>query len=572
MLHSQRALRRARNLCSVTAVCAVSAVAFAACGSSDSSDEPAASADAPTKIVTAWPADVTSLDPANLSTNEDHALTRNIYQTLALPDLTAQENSTLKPNGAKVKPYLAESWDVGDNTITYKLRDGVTFYGTDNPMTAEDVKFSIDRIFDTPGAGDLQSNGLQGPDSVEIVDDMTVKLTFTDKDGKPVAVTPTQLYMFSQHFTGIVDAKAAKEHVTSGDKYAAKWLRQNTAGSGPYYLADRTPGESITLKAIDKTWTPTPNYTDVTIRITSGSIASLMQSKEINYADTGLTSKQVDDLGKAGDSVFWQTTGNFDMFAITVSPEDEVGPLADKNVRKAMAYALPYDEVLNNVHYGRAERAGSLVQPSAPEYKDSWSQYETDIDKAKEYMAKAGNPKVNVPLHYLQGNDDQSNTAILVQSQLKKVGIETKLTPETQAGLFDVVNARSQPEKGKKIGPPGLELFNWSGFTDDPSIVLGYWTTTGGINNYALYSNPEVDAIHKENAPKPTSDERTAAYGKAQDIIAEDAAYIPIVNTGALTVTQKGIEGVSFSPGGSSRYWTLYPSGEKSEIDSTLFG
>lgn len=577
MLHQLRARRRALNLYAAIAISAVGAVGLAACGSSSSSSTTTgasgtpATADAPTKITTAWPADVTSLDPANLSTNEDHTLTRNLYQTLALPALTPQEDGTLKPDGAKVKPYLAQSWDVGKSSITYHLRTDVKFYPSGNPLTADDVKFSIDRIFDTPGAGDLQSNGVQGPDSITVVDPHTVKVQFTTKDGKPTPVTPTLQFMFSQHFTGIVDAKVAKKHVTAADKYAAKWLRLHTAGSGPYYLAARSPGETLTLKAIPSSWLPQPSYKEVDVRVTSGSIASLSQTGEINYADGGMTSKQVDDLSKAGRSVFWQTTGNFDMFAITSAPKGQVGPLADKRVRQAMAYALPYDQVLKNVIYGRGERSGSLVQPTAPEYTPAWMGYKTDLDKAKQLMAAAGNPKVDVPLHYLQGDEDQTNTAILVQANLKKIGVQTKLTPETQAGLFDTVNERSQPEKGKKIGPPGLELFNWSGFTDDPSIVLGYWTTTGGINNYALYSSPVVDAINKKFAVQGTSAERTAAYQKAQQTIAADAPYIPIVNTGALTVVQKGIEGVSFSPGGSGRYWTLHPSGATNAIVNTLF-
>lgn len=579
MLHSPRALRRAKNLCSVTAVCAVGTFGVTACGSNRSSTStpagtaagtPAATS-GPSKIVTAWPADVTTLDPANLSTNEDHTLARNVYQTLVLPVLEPQKDGTLRPAGTKVTPYLAKSFDVGKSSITYHLRSDVKFSPSGNPLTADDVKFSLDRIFDTPGAGDLQSNGLQGPKDIHVVDPHTVRLDFTDKSGKPTAVTAILQYEFGQHFTSIVDSKVAKQHVTASDKYAAKWLRQNAVGSGPYQIAARAPGESLTLKANPTSWLPAPSYKEVDVRVTSGSIASLLQTGEINYADSGFTSKQADDLGKAGRSVVWQTTGNFDMFAITATPKNEVGPLADKRVRQAMAYALPYDQVLKNVIYGRGERSGSLVQPSAPEYKPSWSGYTTDLAKAKALMAQAGNPKVDVPLHYLQGDEDQTNTAILVQANLKKIGITTKLTPETQAGLFDVVNARSQPEKGKKIGPPGLELFNWSGFCDDPSIVLGYWATTGGINNYALYSNAQVDAINKTFASQGPSAARTAAYGKAQDLIAQDAAYVPIVNVGAITVTQKGVDGVSFAPGGSGRYWTLHPAGTTNPIVQQLF-
>jgi ABC-type transport system substrate-binding protein len=142
------------------------------------------------------------------------------------------------------------------------------------------------------------------------------------------------------------------------------------------------------------------------------------------------------------------------------------------------------------------------------------------------------------------------------------------LTPETQSGLFDVLDARSTPAAGAQIGPPGLELFNWSAWTDDPKIVIGYWATTGGINNYTLWSDPSVDAANKKYALLPTSVDRTAAYQAAQNTIAQGAAMIPIVQTGFVTVVAKGISGVSFSPGGSGRYWTLHPAGTTSALDA----
>ena len=145
----------------------------------------------------------------NLSTDQDHALSRNIYQTLALPALATQPNGTLEVSGTKVKPYLAASWTVGKNSITYHLRSGVHFYPSSDPLTATDVKFSLDRIFATPGAGDLESNGLQGASSVQVLNPRRSRSSSPTKTGAPLPITSTQLYMFSQHFTGIVDSKVA---------------------------------------------------------------------------------------------------------------------------------------------------------------------------------------------------------------------------------------------------------------------------------------------------------------------------------------------------------------------------
>jgi peptide/nickel transport system substrate-binding protein len=523
---------------------------------------------ASTTLVTAWPADITSLDPANLSTNQDQELTRNVYETLLSPKFATEPDGSLEYQGANVVPDLAQSWTIGTDSITFHLRQGVKFYGTNDTMTAEDVKWSLDRIWSTPGAGDLEANGLQSPNDIHVVNPSTVLVDFVNSAGQPTPCTPTLMAIFDQFFTGIIDENAVTPHETAADPTGANWLRSHTAGTGPYYIASRTPGVSLVLKADPTSWMPLPPYKTIDIRITTANIGSLLEAKTINVGDSGFTNQEVNSLASAGLKAYWQETGNFDMFAITAGPSGQVGSLANVDVRKAIAYALPYETILNNIVSGRGARDYSIVSPTAPEYTPAWSQYTTNIAKAKTLMAAAGNPTITEPLHYLSSNVDQTNTAILIQASLKSIGINTILTPETQAGLFDVVDARSTPATGAQVGPPGLELFNWSAWTDDPKIVIGYWATTGGINNYSLWSSPVVDALNTQYSLQATSPARTAAYKEAQDIIANAAPVIPIVQTGTVVVVTPGITGISFAPGGSGRYWFMHPVGVKNPIDN----
>jgi peptide/nickel transport system substrate-binding protein len=517
-------------------------------------------------ITTAWPEDVTSLDPADHKNGQDMAMARNLYQALLSPAYIEQPDGSLKVDGAKVKPMLAESWTTGDSSVTFTLRQGVKFQGTDDTVDAEDVKWSLGRIWSTPALGDIQANGLQSQDDIHVVDPKTVRIDFKTTDGKPTPVTPTLLAIFDQPWTGIISKDLVKPHLTGADPTGTEWLRGNAAGTGPYQIESRQVGVNFVLQANPTSWTPQPAYKKVTIQISSGSVQSLLKNGDINFGEFGMTNQEVNSLKDGGMNVYWATTGNFDMFAVTAGPKEEVGALADPLVRQAMAYAMPYDQILKNVIFGRGSRDDSIVAKSAPEHTPAWSQYKTDVAKAKDLMHQAGDPKVEVPMHYLGNDADQTNTAILIQAALKEIGITTVLTPETSAGLFDVVNSRSQPATGDKVGPPGVELFNWTAWTDDPKIAIGYWATTGGINNYPLWSSPEVDAINAEYALQPTSAARTEAYKKAQTIIAAEAPLIPIVSTGTVAVTAKGITGVAFTPTGSSRFWTLHPEGTTSEI------
>ena len=99
-----------------------------------------------------------------------------------------------------------------------------------------------------------------------------------------------------------------------------------------------------------------------------------------------------------------------------------------------MAYALPYDEVLNNVLYGRGERAGSIVMPTAPEYTPAWLRYSTNIAKAAQLMKEAGNPKINVPLYYLRQSTDQTSIAILVKAAWRRSGSRRRSRPRRRPG------------------------------------------------------------------------------------------------------------------------------------------
>ena len=126
------------------------------------------------------------------------------------------------------------------------------------------------------------------------------------------------------------------------------------------------------------------------------------------------------------------------------------------------------------------------------------------------------------------------------------VGITVTLTPHTDSEQWDVVNARSQPAKGKAPAAPAAVLFNWGAWTDDPKIPVGYSSTTGGVNNYSLWSDPEVDAINRDWQMKVNSPDRDAAYKKAQGIIAEAAAIIPISYANRNVVMAHGMTGATF--------------------------
>lgn len=540
----------------VAILAAAGAVALALAGCTSSS-APAAANRSVESIVTAWPADLTTLDPAGAASPQDFELAKNLYQGLVQVKFNETDNGSLLWDGLELAPALAESWEMEGTTATFHLRDDATFYPSGNPVTAEDVRFSYERIFGTGSAGDLNNGGLQSPEQIVVLDEKTVQFNFTDRAGNPIPATPTLLATMRMPTTGIVDSVEAKEHATGDDPFAGEWLRNNTAGTGPYYVDSRTPGQQLVLKAVPGA-VPEPGFDTVTIRVVNnGSISSLMRGGEINVGVYGLTQKDFNDLESAGFTVDFQPTPEFTYLQMAT----EAGPLADEKVRQAIGYALPYDTIIDSVFFGRAERAESYVNLAAPGWTDAFAKYRTDVEQAEELMEEAGNPDVTVPLHYSNADPELEDMAIIIQDSLKEIGVNVEIRPEVPAAMSELIKNRAQVTP--PTGDPDMLLVKWSAWIDDPKTPVGYATTTGGVNNYSLWSTPEVDAINQQYAFAPFSEERDAAYAKAQEIVADAAPLLPIAITGRTTVMAPGIEGASYSPEFGMRYWTLKPSDDE---------
>jgi peptide/nickel transport system substrate-binding protein len=381
-------------------------------------------------------------------------------------------------------------------------------------------------------------------------------MDFTDVAGNPVEATPTLIATMRFPNFGIVDSKVAKEHATADDPNANEWLRSNAAGTGPYYIDDRTPGQELTLQAVPDLWSGEPAYKTVTVRVVNnGNIASLVRSGQVNVGLFGLTQKDLNDLSTAGLTVDHQATPDF----IHLQLAEDSGPFADEKVRQAVATVLPYQDMVDNIFFGRAERSLSYVNLKAPGYDEAWGSYETDVAKAKELMAEAGNPKIEVPLQYSNAEPAYEDMAILIQSSLKDIGITATLQPQTPAAMFNLILQRATAKAGDALTEPQMVMFNLSIYLDDPKSPVSFYSRSGGALNYPRHSDPAFDAIADANQFAAPSPEREAAYVDLQEQAAADASFIPMIVTGRTVVVSKGITGIAYSPEIGVRYWTLTP-------------
>ncbi|MEV6930410.1 ABC transporter substrate-binding protein [Dactylosporangium sp. NPDC051485] len=521
---------------------------LAACGGNA-----AAPKSAPTSLVAAWPSDVSTMDPADTRTDQDKELAMNVYQNLVGYQLDASGDHSVS-HGLTSTPAVASSWSIAADTVTFTLRQGLKFYPSGNPLTAKDVVWSLQRALQLNGAIELNNSGVFKPEQITAPDDSHVAIRYTDSAGAAIKASDVNLATLRTCWYGIVDSAVARGHATADDPIAKEWLKNNSAGSGPYYVKSRQVGQTVNLAAVPGNEINKAAFESVTLRVVSdGNVATLLKGKSVNVALYGLSPRDTNSLKGDAFRVAHAETSSY----VYLQLASDTGPFADQRVRQAVAHVLPYDGIVKNVYFGQATRADSYVAAAAPGYEPAWKSY-ADKAAATDLMAKAGNPKINTKLRYPSEDPTYATEAQLIKDALKPLGIEVTLEPQTSAAMFKLIVGRAT---SKSPGAPddGMVLFGLSTYVEDAKTPVKLWSVTGGVVNFARTSIAEVDSLQSQYAMAAPSDERTAAYRKIQQLVAQDAGFLPLVLTGRTMVSATAVTNLTFTPEPVILYWALRP-------------
>ncbi|WP_428671619.1 ABC transporter substrate-binding protein [Reyranella sp.] len=511
-------------------------------------------------LVHAIPADIASLDPADIRGQQDQEIGVNVYERLVRMKFNPKPDGTLMADPVEVVPELAESWTVDGPVITFKLRSGVKFYPTGNPMTAEDVRYSFERLTRIVGNGRNQAGiaGLFKAEQIEVVDPMTVKITFTDGNGVPTAIPVALTSMKFQQFA-VIDSVEVKKHVTAEDPWANEWLKKNLATTGPYYIANRQLGQQLELKAVPNHWSgKQPPFEDVVLRITGNAdLVSLIKGGVVDYAAEGLTGRQYDALAAAGFPVLHGETPSIMRLHMAMDKE----PFTDERVRQAMLYAIPHDRIIKTALAGRGKRQVCMFNAEDWTCINNYERYKLDLAKAKELLKQAGKEKFSFDFWYSTALPYNSDIAIIIADSLKSIGVTANLKPTPALQLLDAVRARIN---GVDQNMSGMYLNEFVIWLNDPSTLANLGlvtkTPTAGFTNWARFSDPEADALHLKFRNSSDREGRKAAYAKIQEKAVESASTLnPIILVGRTIVVSPKITGVTFSQDPYARYVYLHP-------------
>ena len=267
--------------------------------------------------------------------------------------------------GSEIVPGLAESWEHSSDGLewTFHLRDAQ--FSNGDPVTADDVDFSIERFADPKINVNYATLG-SAIEKVDAVDDHTVKITLNDVDGAFL----DNIAMFA---AAIVPQKVVED---VGDKAFA----EDPIGSGPFMVKEFKRGQRTVLVRNPHYWREGQPYLDeVDFEFVPDANTRTLElrSGEVDVAD-GIPYNQVDSLD-ASDGVTVEVADSLKWDAIFLNTKEP--PLDEVEVRQALAYATPKDQILDAVLFGNAQVANSQI-PRVKYWDESIEPYQYDIDQA----------------------------------------------------------------------------------------------------------------------------------------------------------------------------------------------
>jgi peptide/nickel transport system substrate-binding protein len=517
----------------------------------------AAEADPAQTLIVAVAGDLEGWDPATSTYFTSNEMIQTLYDRLVEYELKEGADGNLYPDQAggtvdnlyadttKFKGMLAESYGVSDDglTWTFNLRQGVQF-SSGNELTAADVEYTFDRSLNM-GKGILNTMlsfaGMTDPAQTIVVDDYTFQIQLEEPNNALLHI----LSLGSN--SGILDSHVVESQVTPDDPYAEKWLRNHVAGSGPYIMEKYEPGNQVVYVANKSYWKGAPTLDKIIYKTVPSAQTRLtlllngavdmaydIPGQDLTNTLNGAEGVKVMSFPAPSTTVFF--TNN------TVAPFDDV------RVRKALCYAVPYEALIDNVLYGLGKPALGPVAYGVA-YQKAVNECTYDPEKAKALLAEAGlSDGFAMTLTYREGRPEEEMTAVFLQAELAKYGIDVELEKIQTA-------AWSERRSAKTI-TAGLD--GYTPYAPDPTYVMNFWYITDAVLNTWAYSNPRVDELTAMSVVEPDPAKIEANIGEAQTIIGEDQPVAWLFNPNWNLAMRNNIQGYVFYPDRATRHNVLY--------------
>lgn len=455
------------------------------------------------RVTFSWPL---YADPAVGSDYASSTALANIYETLIFPNAEAG-----------VDPWLAESWDISDDGLTYTfhLRKGVKFHDG-SEVLAGDVVYSYNRL-KTIGEG--YAYLVSGVGAIEAPDDYTVVFTLEKPSGLFVP-SLVRLYILNEEQVR-ANTLAEGAYGAEGD-YGKEWLLTHDAGSGPYTIIEFPLEEYVMLEKFEDWWAATkfkPNAPDRAKFIgttEAATVRSMMSTGELEISDQWQTVEAYQALD-AIEGVHIQSFVSMSSFYYMINTRK--APTDDVHCRKAMAYAFDYEGAVALEWPGTPVMDGP-VPAILGGHDPNVMTYTRDMDKAQEELAQCQYADAlddyPVEVHWISEVPAEEKFALLFQANMAELGMTVEVV---QMPWLSVVEETAMQESS-----PHIVTIYVSAALPEAGLMIKdrYHSSTAATwqqNEWLL--DPELDTAIDDALATADQEERFAKYAALEARIME---------------------------------------------------
>jgi peptide/nickel transport system substrate-binding protein len=387
-------------------------------------------------------------------------------------------------DSGSVEKSLASAYSISEDGLTYtfKLQPNVTFHSGD-PLTAKDVKFSIERVL-APESKSSRKSSLAPIAGIETPDDKTVVVKLSSRS---ISLPYNLSYVWIVNDT-------------------AKDLTAKEDGTGPYQLEEWRRGSSLALKRFDRYWGTAPTNGELVFNYFTE--ATALNNALLTGAVDVITSVQSpDSLAQFKDNPDFTVTAGQSTTKELLAFNDRAAPFDNVKVRKAIARAIDDKKLLQSIWGEYGTLIGSFVPPTDPWYVDLSNVDPYDPESAKALLKEAGHGDGFTFTLDTPNYDPHPIVAEFIKSELAKVGVTVNINIITANEWYNKIYKAHDFQATLQEHVNHRDIV----FYGDPDFYWGY-------------DNPKVIDLIKSSETVATPEEQVARLTEANRLIAEDAA------------------------------------------------
>ena len=466
-------------------------------------------------------------DPSTLVVGENTAILITLdpavvfeVQGVVVVDQLYDKLVDLEMVGGKIQvvPEVAESWTLAPDgkTWAFKIRKGMKF-PSGRAVDAEAVVYSLRRALrlNRPNIYMFNEIGLTkdvAETAVKALDPSTVQIVVPQPFAPDLVLS-----ILTFPATSVLDPGVVEQHIREGE-LGADWLKDHSAGSGPYILMRWERNEVVDMVANATYWRGIPAIKRVIIRDIPESSAQriALEKGDIDVA-WDLTPQMRQEIRTAktpGLAIIRVPGHTIEYLGMNV----KYAPLAKEQVREAIRYAIDYKAILEGIMRGEVIPLQTFIptgylghNPTAP--------FKQDLNKARQLLAEGGYPNgFEVELSTSAPHATRTDVAQVVQNELGKVGIKVKIVTGAAATVLG------------KYREQGLQmiLYGWGVDYPDPDALAKPFAD-GTIRQLAYrnaWMDPKATDLTKKAMVERDPGRRVALYKELTELVAHKGPFV----------------------------------------------